>query len=80
MIKKVFNKLWLYIFKEALLRKIKRANRERKITRYKMVVMKVNGWPRVYRMCDLKEQIARKQFKKGVTIDTIRKHALYITN
>jgi hypothetical protein len=69
-----------FFFKRALLRAINRANRERSITKYRMAVMKVGGWPKVYRICDLKAGVANKQFKKGVTIETIRKNALYLTN
>ena len=45
-----------------------------------MVVMKVGGWPRVYRKKDLKDLHARHKFKKGLTVDGLLKTALYITS
>ncbi len=76
----ILQKIKFYLFKRALLRAIGRANKERKITHYKMIVMKNYGWPHVYRWCDIKERHRRKYFKKGVTLEDLRKNALYITN
>jgi hypothetical protein len=73
-------KIKFYFFKRALLRAIKKANKERSVTHYKMIVMKTFGWPHVYRWCDIKEKHRRKGFKKGVTLESIRNNALYITN
>jgi len=76
----ILQKVKFFFFKRALLRAIGKANKERKITNYKMIVMKTYGWPRVYRWCDVKERWRRKEFRKGVTLEDIRKNALYITN
>lgn len=79
MIHKLFNKIYFYFFRKAVYRAIRRANKEKELTKYKMVVMKVNGWPRVFRKADLKELRNRRKFKKGLSLKDILKKALYIT-
>jgi len=74
-------RVYKYFFNRALYRAVKKANKERKLTKYKMMVMKVNGWPRVYRKADLKAATSRKalRLKKGKTFADLEKSALYIT-
>lgn len=76
----MMKKIYFYFFKQALYRAIKRANKEKKLTGYKMVVMKVGGWPSVYRRKDLKNLAARHKFKKGLSVDQVVSKALYVTN
>ena len=42
-------------------------------------VISLNGSLKVVPKKTIKELIRRKRFKKGVTVDTIERHALYIT-
>ncbi len=79
MIKKQIQNLYFYFFRKATYRAIRRANKEKKLTGYKMVVMKVGGWPRVYTNKHLKSLVARHKFKKGLSIEEVLKTALYVT-
>ena len=72
-------KIYFYFFKRAVYKAIEKANAERKLMGYKILVVKVGGWPKVYRKKDLKRAIAKKRFKKGVSIESLEKEALYVT-
>jgi hypothetical protein len=76
----MIKKIYFYFFRKATYRAIRRANKEKKLTGYKMVVMKVGGWPRVYKNKELKSLVARHKFKKGMGIADVIKTALYVTS
>ena len=76
----MFKKIYFYLFKEATYSAIKRANKRKQITGYKQVVMKVGGWPRIYRKQDIKALYLRHKFKKGLKLDEVLRNALYITS
>jgi len=72
-------KIYHYVFKEATYMAIRQANNRRKLTGYKQVVMKVGGWPRIYRRAEIKYLYQRGTFKKGMSLDEVLSKALYIT-
>lgn len=60
-------------------RKVKRANRLSRQENRTYIVTNLWGRPRCIAKQNLKESVKRRQFKKGVTIEDIEKHAYYIT-
>jgi len=60
-------------------RKVKRANRLSKLENRRYIVTNLYGRPRCIAKQDLKDAVSRRQFKKGVSIQDIEKHAYYIT-
>lgn len=66
-------------FEIRLRRAIKRANVMRNLTGARFYVLLHNGRPKVYSKRDLKDSIARRQFKKGFRIADLDKIALYKT-
>jgi hypothetical protein len=60
-------------------RKVKRANRLSRLENRRYIVTNLYGRPMCIAKQDLKVALIRRQFKKGVSIQDIEKHAYYIT-
>jgi len=75
----LFSKVYFYFFKRAVYRKIRQANEEKALTGYKYMVLKSGGWPVLVKKKDMKKHLARRRFKKGISIHQLEKAALYIT-
>ncbi|OQY03195.1 MAG: hypothetical protein B6I20_05605 [Bacteroidetes bacterium 4572_117] len=72
---KTMIKEWIY--KRRLFKAITKANKLKKQTGYKMLVLLVKGKPRVYSKFQLKHLIKTRFFKKGTSIQGLEKLALY---
>jgi len=75
MLKKIKNMIFAYRLK----RKIRKANKLHKLTKYKYLVIKYNQKLMVISKKQIKILIQRKFFNKKVTCRQIEKMALYIT-
>jgi hypothetical protein len=68
-----------WLFRIRLKFAIIKANKLKKRTYHKYLVMMSMGKPRIYSKAVLKEFIKKGHFKKGVTIQKLEDKALYIT-
>jgi hypothetical protein len=66
-------------FEYKLNRAIEKANRLHKLTKYKYLVIYIRGKLKVIPKKTIKQFIAAKYFKQGITIAQLEKKALYIT-
>lgn len=67
-------------YKRQLELKVTEAVRKSKQENRRYIVTMMFGRPKCYSKQQLKEAIKRRQFKKGVTIEDVEKHAYFITN
>ena len=61
-------------------RAVRSANKLAAMLGCRYYVISLNGSLKVVPKKTIKELIRRKRFKKGVTVETIERHALYITH
>lgn len=67
------------IFAWRFKRAVRRANKLAALFGMKYFVISFGGKLRVVPKQTIKELVRRKRFRKGVTVDDIEKHALYVT-
>lgn len=75
MIELIKRLIFAWQFKQA----VRKADRMRRLTRMKYLVLMLNGKLKVVAKQDCRRLIRQRYFKKGTRIEDIEKRALYIT-
>lgn len=75
----MFNRIKKYYLAWRYKRAVRKAKELAGIFGMKYYVINLNGSLKVVPKQAIKEFIKRKRFRKGVTIDDIEKHALFVT-
>lgn len=75
MIKLIKRLIFAWQFKQA----VRKADRMRRLTRMKYLVLMLNGKLKVVAKQDCRRLIRQRYFKKGTRIEDIEKRALYTT-
>ncbi len=73
------NRIKSWNFDRKIKKLIKKANKLRELTKHKYMILMLKGKPHIYRKSELKQLIKLRVFKKGTTIQSLEKNALYIT-
>ncbi len=76
MIKLIKDLIFAWHFKRA----VKKANKLSRLFGMKYFVISLNGGLKVVPKQTIRELVARRRFRKGVTVADIEKRALYIAN
>lgn len=75
----MLNRIKKYFFACRYKRAVRKAKELAGIFGMKYYVINLNGSFKVVPKQTIKELIKRKRFRKGVTVDDIEKHALFVT-
>lgn len=75
----IIKRIRLYIFAWQTRRAIKKAIHYSQLDGRRYMVLNIQGRPRVIAQANVKALIKRHTFRKGMTIDDIRRRALFIT-
>lgn len=75
----MFNRIKKYYLAWRYKRAVRKAKELAGIFGMKYYVINLNGSIKVVPKQAIKELIKRKRFRKGVTVDDIEKHALFVT-
>lgn len=75
----MFNRIKKYYLAWRYKRAVRKAKELAGIFGMKYYVINLNGSLKVVPKQTIKELIKRKRFRKGVTVDDIEKHALFVT-
>ncbi|MDE7412843.1 MAG: hypothetical protein K2N05_03505 [Muribaculaceae bacterium] len=75
----MFNRIKKYYLAWRYKRAVRKAKELAGIFGMKYYVINLNGTLKVVPKQAIKELIKRKRFRKGVTVDDIEKHALFVT-
>ena len=75
----MFKTIKKYYFAWRYKRAVRKANKLAGIFGMKYYVINLNGSLKVIPKQTIKELVRRKRFRKGVTVDDIERHALYVT-
>ncbi len=75
----MFNRIKKYYLAWRYKRAVRKAKELAGIFGMKYYVINLNGSLKVVPKQAIKELIKRKRFRKGVTVDDIEKHALFVT-
>lgn len=79
MINWVINRLMRWWYQRKLVKLIDKANKRKRLTGYKYMVIRWKHRLVLVRKQELKQMVLEKYFRKGVTIQKLEKNALYIT-
>ncbi len=75
----MFNTIKKYFLAWRYKRAVRKAKELASIFGMKYYVISINGTLKVVPKQTIKELVKRKRFRKGVTVDDIEKHALFVT-